>query len=118
MIEEKGWIIWRSSESHIAANPYMNSIVKTWPAYPTLKEGEASTGQTIDMLRDGAQTAISSGDDRFLADALRLLGEIEEAAENPDAAFHAYDKALQANPKIGVTRRAAALRKSTEHSQH
>lgn len=77
-----------------------------------LAEVNDSSAVTVQILRDGIQTAISKADNRSLADALRLLGEIEEAAGNPKTALEAYDKALSENPKIGVARKAAALRKS------
>lgn len=76
-----------------------------------LAEGEATTGLSLDALREGAKKAIADEDQRFVADAWRLLGEIEEAAGDPAAALAAYDHALAANPKVGVAKRAAALRK-------
>lgn len=76
-----------------------------------LAEGEATTGLSLDALREGAKKAIADEDQRFVADAWRLLGEIEEAAGAPTAALAAYDHALAANPKVGVAKRAAALRK-------
>jgi len=77
-----------------------------------LAEGEASTGVSHDALRAGVARALQDEDQRFVADAWRLLGEIEEAAGDPAAALAAYDRALKANPKIGVAKRAATLRKS------
>lgn len=76
-----------------------------------LAEGEAATGLSLDALRAGAERAIADEDQRFVADAWRLLGEIEEAASDPAGALAAYEHALSANPKIGVAKRAAALRK-------
>lgn len=76
-----------------------------------LAEGEAATGVANDALRAGVALALADEDQRFVADAWRLLGEIEEAAGDPAAALAAYDRALEANPKIGVAKRAAALRK-------
>ena len=77
-----------------------------------LAEGEGVTGLAPDDLRAGVRRALADGDDRFEAEAWRLLGEIEERAGNPGAALEAYDRALCANPKIGVAKRAAALRKA------
>jgi hypothetical protein len=74
-----------------------------------LKEGEAVTGLNFDDLRRGANTAIDNPDDRFKADSLRLLGEIEEQAGDDRAALTAYRQALAINPKTGVAKRAAAL---------
>lgn len=76
-----------------------------------LAEGEAATGVSMSALRAGVGRAIADEDQRFVADAWRLLGEIEEAAGDPAAALAAYDRALTANPKVGVAKRAAALRK-------
>lgn len=77
-----------------------------------LAEGEKATGVSRDALRAGVGRALTGEDQRFAADAWRLLGEIEEADGEPAAALAAYDRALGANPRIGVARRAAALRKS------
>lgn len=76
-----------------------------------LAEGEAATGVTIEVLRQGARKAASEGDERFRADAWRLVGEIEESAGNLSAALEAYERALTLNPKVGVAKRAASLRK-------
>jgi hypothetical protein len=76
-----------------------------------LGEGEAGTGLSADDLRAGVRHALADGDARFEAEAWRLLGEIEESVDNAAAALDAYDRALAANPKIGVAKRAAALRK-------
>ena len=78
----------------------------------SLAEGEAATGLTHDDLRTGARQALRDGDDRFEAEAWRLLGEIEESAGDAAAALEAYDRALAINPKVGVAKRAAALRKT------
>ena len=77
-----------------------------------LGEGEAATGVTFEQLRTGVRRAVADGDDRFEAEAWRLLGEIEESAGNAVAALEAYDRALAFNPRIGVAKRAAALRKA------
>ena len=77
-----------------------------------LADGEGVTGLSPDALRAGAMRAIADEDQRFFGDAWRLLGEIEEAAGDPAAALAAYDRALAVNPKIGVAKRAAALRKA------
>jgi hypothetical protein len=77
-----------------------------------LGEGEAATGLTFEDLRKGVKAALAEGDERFEAEAWRLLGEIEESASNAGAALDAYDKALAVNPKVGVAKRAAALRKA------
>lgn len=77
-----------------------------------LAEGEAATSLSLDALRAGVESAIAEGDERFVADAWRLLGEIEEAAGDPAAALAPYDRALTANPKVSVAKRAAALRKA------
>ena len=76
-----------------------------------LADGEGVTGLSMDALRAGAMRAVADEDQRFVADAWRLLGEIEEAAGDPAAALDAYDRALAANPKVGVAKKAAALRK-------
>lgn len=76
-----------------------------------LSEGEAATGVSIAELRAGTARAIADEDERFVADAWRLLGEIEEAAGDAKAALNAYEHALAANPKIGLAKRAAMLRK-------
>ena len=77
-----------------------------------LAEGEAATGLTNDDLRAGIRQALADGDERFEAEAWRLLGEVEESAGNAAAALDAYDRALAINPKAGVAKRAAALRKT------
>ena len=77
-----------------------------------LAEGEAATGVSLDALRAGVARALAEEDRRFVADAWRLLGEIEETAGDPVATLAAYDRALGANPRIGVAKRAAALRKA------
>lgn len=77
----------------------------------SLAEGEAATGVSTEALRQGARRAAVEGDERFRSEAWRLLGEIEEAAGQAAAALEAYDRALALNPKIGVAKRAAALRK-------
>lgn len=76
-----------------------------------LAEGEADTGVSIEVLRQGARKAASEGDERFRADAWRLLGEIEDWGGNMSAALEAYERALSLNPKVGVAKRAASLRK-------
>lgn len=76
-----------------------------------LAEGEAATGLTHDDLRAGVRQALRDGDERFEAEAWRLLGEVEESAGDGRAALEAYDRALAVNPKVGVAKRAAALRK-------
>lgn len=76
-----------------------------------LAEGEPATGLSLDALRAGVARALADEDRRFVADAWRLLGEIEEADGDPAAALEAYEHALAANPKIGVAKRAAGLRK-------
>ncbi|MBX3562651.1 MAG: hypothetical protein KF780_12675 [Sphingomonas sp.] len=77
-----------------------------------LAEGEAVTGLTHEDLRRGAKRAIADGDRRLVGEAWRLLGEIEEAAADPPAALAAYERALAADPKVGVARRAGALRRA------
>jgi len=77
-----------------------------------LAEGETATGLTAEDLRAGAREALADGDERFVADAWRLLGEIEESAGDAAAALKAFDRALAVNPKVGVAKRAAALRKA------
>lgn len=77
-----------------------------------LAEGEAAAGLPMDALRAGVARAIADGDQRFVADAWRLLGEIEEAAGDAAAALEAYEQALAINPKIGVAKKAASLRKA------
>ena len=76
-----------------------------------LGEGEATTGVSSDDLRSGVRRALADGDARFEAEAWRLLGEIEESAGNASAALKAYGRALAANPRVGIAKRAAALRK-------
>lgn len=77
-----------------------------------LGEGEAATGLANDDLRAGIRQALADGDERFEAEAWRLLGEIEESAGDAAAALDAYDRALAINRKVGVAKRAAALRKT------
>ena len=77
-----------------------------------LAEGEAATGLSAEHLRAGVRRALADGDERFEAEAWRLLGEIEESAGDVGAALEAYDRALAVNPKVGVAKRAAALRKA------
>ena len=77
-----------------------------------LKAGEAVTGLTLAQLREGGKTAAANSDERFKADSLRLLGEIEEQAGDARAALAAYEEALAINPRIGVAKRAAALRRA------
>lgn len=76
------------------------------------KAGESITGLTLEQLREGAKTAAGNADERFKADTLRLLAEIEEQAGDARAALAAYEEALAINPRIGVAKRAAALRKA------
>lgn len=76
-----------------------------------LAEGEAATGLAAENLRAGVRRALADGDERFEAEAWRLLGEIEESAGKGAAALEAYKRALAVNPKVGVAKRAAALRK-------
>lgn len=77
-----------------------------------LAEGKAATGLSFEDLRAGARRALADGDARFEAEAWRLLGEIEESAGNAGAALEAYERALAVNPKVGVAKRAAVLRKA------
>lgn len=77
-----------------------------------LAEGEAATGLSAEDLRAGVRRALADGDERFEAEAWRLLGEIEETAANPAAALEAYERALAIDPKVGVAKRAGALRKA------
>jgi hypothetical protein len=78
-----------------------------------LAEGAAASGLSTEGLRIGARHAIDQGDERFRAEGWRLLGEVEESADEPAAALDAYEQALALNPKIGVAKRAAALRKAS-----
>ncbi|HEX5185003.1 MAG TPA: bacterial transcriptional activator domain-containing protein [Allosphingosinicella sp.] len=78
-----------------------------------LAEGEAATGVSAEALRQGARRLIAE-DERFRAEGWRLLGEIEESAGRNAAALEAYDRALGFNPRIGVAKRAAALRKAAQ----
>jgi len=75
-----------------------------------LEAGEEVTGLSLRDLRRGAIAALADSDDRFRADVLRLAGEIEEQAGDDRAALAHYEAALVANPKVGVAKRAAALR--------
>lgn len=77
-----------------------------------LKAGEEVTGLNLAQLRAGANIAVGHLDERFRANTLRLLGEIEEQAGDLEAALAAYHQALAFDPKIGVAKRAAALRKA------
>lgn len=79
-----------------------------------LREGEAITGLSLPDLAAGTRIAIAAAHDRFRADAYRLLGEIEEASNRPIEALAAYDQALALNAKIGIAKRAAALRRGHE----
>lgn len=81
-----------------------------------LEEGEDRSGRSIPHLRAGVHAALASDDKRFVADAWRLLGEIEEAAGDEGAALIAYDKALAVNPRIGVAKRATKLRKARQQA--
>ena len=81
-----------------------------------LAEGETATTLSAEDLRAGVRRALADGDERFEAEAWRLLGEIEESAGNAGAALEAYDRALAVNPKVGVAKRAAALRKKMANS--
>jgi hypothetical protein len=76
-----------------------------------LAEDPEDGGLSLDALRAGLRRALADSDDRFAAQAWRLLGELEEKAGNAAAALAAYDEALRRDPKIGVAKRAAALRK-------
>lgn len=76
-----------------------------------LKAGQSVTGLDRDALRDGVRVAVSNPDERWKAESLRLLGEIEEQAGDERAALQAYQRALGINPKIGVAKRAAAISK-------
>lgn len=82
-----------------------------------LADGEELTGLTFDDLRSGIRQALADDDDRFDAEAWRLLGEIEEAAGDPGPGLAAYERALALNPKIGVAKRAAVLRNSRAASR-
>lgn len=75
-----------------------------------LTAGETESGVSRAKLREGVSKALR-GAERDRADAYRLLGEIEEADGDPLSALSAYEAALALNPKIGVAKRAAALRK-------
>jgi tetratricopeptide (TPR) repeat protein len=76
-----------------------------------LKMGQPVTGLDLNALRDGAKVAISNPDERWKAESLRLLGEVEEQAGDERAALQAYQQALTINPKIGIAKRAAAISK-------
>ena len=78
-----------------------------------LAEGETTTGLSLDDLRVGVRrvAATVEGDARSRADAWRLAGEIEEMAGDEAAALKAYERALALDPKVGVAKRAATLRK-------
>jgi len=73
------------------------------------------TGLSLDELAVGAKVAIADADDRFRADAYRLLGEIQEASECYAEALAAYDQALALNRRIGIAKRASALRRTMCH---
>lgn len=77
-----------------------------------LAEGEAATGLSADALRAGVARALEGEDQRLAADAWRLLGEIEEADGNVAEALDAYEQALGIDPRIGVAKKTAALRKA------
>lgn len=77
-----------------------------------MAECKAANGLTFEDLRAGVRRALADGDGRFEAEAWRLLGEIEESAGNARSALEAYERALAVNPKVGVAKRAAALRKA------
>lgn len=74
-----------------------------------LEQGQVVSGLGPDELRRGALVAVADPDERFRAQSLRLLGEVEELAGDERAALAAYRKALDINPRIGVAKRAAAL---------
>lgn len=77
-----------------------------------MAEDEAATGLSPDELREGVNIAIAESDPRFRADAWRLLGELEESRGNVAAAVEAYEQAVKANPKVGVAKRVATLKRS------
>ena len=94
--------------------PWLEDEVRRGALYvirKALAEGEPATGLTGDDLRAGVRQALEDGDQRFEAEAWRLLGEVEESAGDGRAALEAYERALAVNPKVGVAKRAAALRK-------
>lgn len=76
-----------------------------------LTEGPGATGLSIDDLRRGLSVALANDDQRFAANAWRLIGEVEEADGDQAAALAAYEKALALNPRIGIAMRAASLLK-------
>lgn len=77
----------------------------------------AYTGLDHDDLVVGLKHAVRHGEDRFLAETWRLLGEVQLEAGRPAEALSAWDEALAINPKIGVAKRASALRSAVAVSQ-
>lgn len=77
-----------------------------------LADGADESGLSTGELRQGVRAVLASNDGRFYAEAWRLMGEIEENADDAAAALAAYDEALAINPKIGAAKRAAGLRKA------
>lgn len=64
-----------------------------------------------DTLFAGLNVAITSGDPWRQARALRIRGEMHEAAGQLEAAIEAYDRALMIDPQVGVARKLAQLQK-------
>ena len=58
----------------------------------------------------------ASVDQRWAAIAYRVRGEAFEVLGRLDDAVEAYTAALSFNPKVGVQRRMAALKKRAQHS--
>src|SRR3546814_16824043 len=75
-----------------------------------LADGADESGLSTGELRQGVRAVLASNDGRFYAEALRLMGEIEENSDDGAAALAAYDQALAIHPTTGAANPAAGVR--------